>query len=713
MKRISLLLMAMLIWQVSVSAYENGFEVNGIYYSVKSKNATEASVVGFNPNPLPNAVTISETVTYSWYDGPVRTYKVTSVGNNAFHRCQEITSITIPNSVRSIGYGAFYECERLTSVVLPEGITSIGYDTFSGCISLTSITIPSSVTSIGGNAFSNCTSLKNISIPAKVRSIGFGAFCGCKRLTSIIIPEGVVILEGSTFSDCEKLTSITFPKSLKTIGDDAFWGCGFNEIEVPEGVESIGERVFCRCRNMTKVILPKSLKAIGELAFAELPFLTTIVSNIEEPFDIGYPPIVFAGDNDEMGKRNITIFIPANTLNKYKMVQGWNYLDDNTNRQTTLVEFDSEDFTAANNVVYTYSPHATKAYVKSGTYDLKSRKATIASPLAGSDVVIPGILNINGKSYTVSSIGSYALAGPSPISELEGQVRRLTLPETIEFVDLYALYGRMETVVCLSPTPPAVYNPKSSDNFGGSMKKTTLRVPKECGDSYREAPGWNEFDHISEIGSDALANVDPVESEMEVKPRSLSNQNLIDHVINSVYYNLGSDTNPYYYININKPTDMSKIVDATPGSDDIWRYFTGIILKVRKGKGTIRVSVKTSGNLQFVTQVGNQNPVIVSKAERDDVVVDYDVTGNTYVYIYAIEGGNNARITRSEADTNNMVYIYGITITPNTTGISTVQNSTTSPFRCYSLDGREMQNLPTKPGIYIVNGQKNILPSIH
>jgi hypothetical protein len=41
---------------------------------------------------------------------------VTSIGEQAFYRCEGLTSITIPNTVTSIGSAAFYSCTRLTSV---------------------------------------------------------------------------------------------------------------------------------------------------------------------------------------------------------------------------------------------------------------------------------------------------------------------------------------------------------------------------------------------------------------------------------------------------------------------------------------------------------------------------------------------------------------------------------------------------------------------
>lgn len=89
-------------------------------------------------------------------------YSVTAIGDNAFHSCTRLTSVTIPKGVTAIGIRAFSDCENLTSVTIPEGVTTIGGRAFSGCTSLTSVTIPKSVTAIGWNAFNNCTSVENV-----------------------------------------------------------------------------------------------------------------------------------------------------------------------------------------------------------------------------------------------------------------------------------------------------------------------------------------------------------------------------------------------------------------------------------------------------------------------------------------------------------------------------------------------------------------------
>ena len=149
---------------------------------------------------------------------------VTSIGNSAFGQCTSLESITLPFvggsatgntflgyifGAVSVSYNSRYVPSSLKSVTITSA-TSIDEDAFSGCTNLTSITIPDSVTSIGEWAFGGCSKLTSVTIPDSVTSIAEGVFDGCTSLTSITIPNGVTSIGGNAFRSCKNLTSITF-----------------------------------------------------------------------------------------------------------------------------------------------------------------------------------------------------------------------------------------------------------------------------------------------------------------------------------------------------------------------------------------------------------------------------------------------------------------------------------------------------------------------
>ena len=94
----------------------------------------------------------------------------------AFYRCNEMTSITIPDSVTRIGEYAFCACYNAMSLTIGNGVKVIDKYAFSGCGDFVSITIPDSVLIIGDGAFNSCLDLESITIGNGVTSIGYKAF---------------------------------------------------------------------------------------------------------------------------------------------------------------------------------------------------------------------------------------------------------------------------------------------------------------------------------------------------------------------------------------------------------------------------------------------------------------------------------------------------------------------------------------------------------
>ena len=162
----------------------------------------------------------------SYANGEVSIPKnVTSIGESAFSRCTNLTSIIIPNNVTSIGSSAFMGCTSMTNVTIPNSVTTIDQNAFMECTSMTNVTIPNSVTSISYGMFSHCTSLRNVTIPNSVTSIDAEVFRACTSMTNITIPDSVTSIGAETFRYCTSLTNITIPSSVTTIDFDAFDMC--------------------------------------------------------------------------------------------------------------------------------------------------------------------------------------------------------------------------------------------------------------------------------------------------------------------------------------------------------------------------------------------------------------------------------------------------------------------------------------------------------
>ena len=94
-------------------------------------------------------------------DASTNTAKVLGV-EDLYTYSVTINEYIIGRRVTSIEDNAFQDCRNLTSVDIPNSVESIGSRAFWGCSSLTSITIPNSVGGIGEHAFSRCKSLKTV-----------------------------------------------------------------------------------------------------------------------------------------------------------------------------------------------------------------------------------------------------------------------------------------------------------------------------------------------------------------------------------------------------------------------------------------------------------------------------------------------------------------------------------------------------------------------
>lgn len=191
--------------------------------------------------------------------------------------------------------------------------------------------------------------------------------------------------------------------------------------------------------------------------------------------------------------------------------------------------------------------------------------------------------------------------------------------------------------------------------------------------------------------------------------------NLSNNVIDNTYFNMDASNGDGYdaisqALILNSTTlasQMNAIQGAKVGDTAIRDNYNGIIFELAPGEGTVTVDVQTIGTHMLMVQIGNNTPTKVTKSERGTVDVPYDVSEQTYVYLYArTEDSSAARLDRAPVVGENCVLLYGYKVTINGTGIGAIFMEAENG-KVYDLNGRQVKN-PRK-GVYIINGKKVVV----
>jgi hypothetical protein len=198
----------------------------------------------------------------------------------------------------------------IPSTVLNAGIsytvTTIGEDAFDNCEDLTSVTIPSSVTTIKMGAFSGCSSLKSMTIPSTVSTIENSVFANCERLLTINVdPDNAnYCSQNGILFDKNKKTLMCFPMSNAA-----------ETYSLPNTVLEISDFAFAGVFTLTSVTLPSTLKSIGKFAFGS--------SNLKIITILANTPPTLEDDSFEGTLKGISIYVLNSSLDAYKNASDW------------------------------------------------------------------------------------------------------------------------------------------------------------------------------------------------------------------------------------------------------------------------------------------------------------------------------------------------------------------------------------------------------
>ena len=227
---------------------------------------------------------------------------VSTIGYSAFNKCNELTGVSIPNTLLVVGQDSFHYAKGIQHVEFEanSSVHTIDYEAFVMTTALEKITIPKSVvtldgrafmfsgikscdfeegslcTSIGNSAFYECKQLQSVYIPKSVKLIDTYAFAWSKAITNITIESGSELETIGDYAFCiTSLTEFTVPKSVKTIGYQAFAGVSTLTTLDFEGnsvCTKIGGQAFGSCSALVNLYIPASIQSIDSNAFSGCTF---------------------------------------------------------------------------------------------------------------------------------------------------------------------------------------------------------------------------------------------------------------------------------------------------------------------------------------------------------------------------------------------------------------------------------------------------------
>jgi hypothetical protein len=224
----------------------------------------------------------------------------------------------IPNSVTSIGYNSMSSFKDLTSITIPNSVKSIAFGAFQ-CCGLTSITIPNSVTSIGDYAFGNCTGLTSVTTLAMTPpQVGEQPFT--KIDIPLYVPKGTrdTYLAASPWNKFKEIKEIVDPNEFslsfmgQTIKDGASllinaegWSALGNIYTDPDGNTKNGLFIFVNkggkvSGSYSLEILSNTLNGDLKWSMGGETYALNEVSKIEKSFSTdenGIASVKFSAEN--------------------------------------------------------------------------------------------------------------------------------------------------------------------------------------------------------------------------------------------------------------------------------------------------------------------------------------------------------------------------------------------------------------------------------
>lgn len=349
---------------------------------------------------------------------------------------------------------AFRE-STITSVVFPNTVTAIGNRAFYLCTSLSgTVVIPNSVNTVGYTAFCRCDRMTEVVLPEKDVTYGNECFMTTGLTGTLVLPEGLTVVSNGMFRNNDKLTNIVIPNTVTTIMADAFSYCGILEtVQIPSSVTTIERNPFNSCEKIESVSVEDGNPVFDSENNCIINRLTNTVV---------------------IGCKNSVIPEGVEAIGPYAFGQcGLTRMPDIPSSVTAI---------------------GTHAFM--GCLDLGS----LVIPETLTDIAPEAF--IFGRFSTVTLPQSMDTI-PYRLFGMCQRMGEVTIPESVSYIDRLAFSWctNLKKIYVYNPVPPTVNAEQAYyHSFDYVPRSATIYVPQGSLSAYQNAPGWNEFANIVEMG---------------------------------------------------------------------------------------------------------------------------------------------------------------------------------------------------------------------
>lgn len=646
--------------------------------------------------------TVERIGVYAFNQTTIRQDKLTfdrmDIGHHAFSYCKGFRALEITNPTDTLQDYAFNHCYDLKEIKLGEGLKYIGNSTFKSC-NIVTVDLPASLAEIGDDTFLNCPFINSLPVEGNIKYLEKIAYDLTDRSQSeYTVREGTKMLVHKLFLGFGSSIRVNLPSSIEILGKQSLSQINFTTLPELPNLRKIYDRAFENCP-LSTVVIPEKVELIHYNAFA----------GCDKIWKVTYNAI------------NATV---VNDMNLFDHVIEQVMLGDKVERIPAGLFTENSFITEITlpACVKTFAPRAFAGCAKLERINLNDNIIEIPQDAfygcqSLKKIHWPANLKRVGREAFRNCSSLEIISLPEGLTTFEpyafygcASVHTLYIPSTLEEIEYAYDFGIHNPsvehfmVTCTAETP---YNMGWSFS---NMAKTTFKVPAASLDKYKSDRWWNGSS--SDTNAPEIIAIETISASENASQTTFANDitsgtDLSDAVVGSVYVTLGQ--NDGYdaadgSIYISDAMD-DEYVDAlggmAPGISDLANRFNGLVIQVPAGAGTVTVNCKTLGNKLVSVKIGSEEPQTYSKDERGDITIQYDVTEDTYIYIYSAEN-DDFSANRAPSQSNNCVKIYSIGINPEYTGIETVSDeATNNPIIDYwRLDGTKV-NKPQSHGIYI------------